>query len=319
MTNFWEKLSKPFTVLAPMDDVTDNVFRKVVNDTSRPDVFFTEFVSADGLVSDGRGVVDRKLKFEKTQHPIVAQIWSNDPEKMYQAASIVSKMGFSGIDINMGCPVREVVKKNAGAGLIGKFDLAKSIIEAVKKGAGNLPVSVKTRLGINLNIADAWATFLLSQNIAALTVHARTAVQMSKGFADWDEIAKIVSIRNKISPDTLVVGNGDVKNFTDVLEKHQKYGVDGVMIGRGIFSNPWVFEHPKKAHKKEEYISLFLKHLDFFEEENKDKKTMLKRYPPLKKFLKMYINNFNGANKLRQTLMDSASPNEARQILAKIK
>lgn len=313
MTNFWQKLPKPFTVLAPMDDVTDNVFRKVINATARPDVFFTEFTNADGLSSKGANIVSRKLIFDPDQHPIVAQLWSNNPQSMFKAAKIVKTMGFDGIDINMGCPVREVIKKSAGAGLIGKYDLSKSIIDAVKDGADGLPVSVKTRLGISVNIAEEWATFLLSQNLSALTIHARTASQMSKGLADWDEIAKIVKIKNKIAPKTVIIGNGDVKSYTEVLEKHKIFGVDGIMIGRGIFGNPWIFDvNSLISHKKSEYIELLLKHLDFFELENQDHKTMMKRFPALKKFLKMYINNFEGASLLRQRLMEVNTPEKVR-------
>ncbi|CAN5356363.1 tRNA-dihydrouridine synthase [soil metagenome] len=314
MDNFWEKLNKPFTVLAPMDDVTDNVFRKVVNETARPDVFFTEFTSADGLSSKGQSTVMRKLKFEQDQHPIVAQIWSNNPLKMEKAAKIISKMGFDGIDINMGCPSRSIVKKCAGAGMIGKYDLAKSIIDAVKKGAPNMPISVKTRLGINKNIADEWVTFLLNQNLAALTIHGRTAMQMSKGNADWDEIAKIVEIKNKVSRETLIIGNGDVKSYSEVIEKYEKYNVDGVMIGRGIFTNPWIFDKKEIVHERQDYFDMLLKHLDIFEKENKGR-NFKKIFSPLKKFFKMYIMNFEGANEFRIKLMETSNPNEVREML----
>lgn len=241
MSNFWQKLPRPFTVLAPMDDVTDNVFRQVVLQAGRPDVFFTEFASADGLVHGGHGIPLRKLNFTPDQHPIVAQIWGADPEKFEKAAGIVKDLGFDGIDINMGCPVRDVVKSGAGAGLIGSYEKAEMIIEAVKKGSGGLPLSIKTRLGIKENIARDWTTFLLKHDLAALIIHARLAKQMSTGFADWEEIGKIVKLRDAISPKTPIIGNGDVKSYAEVVEKQKKYGVDGVMIGRGIFANPWIF------------------------------------------------------------------------------
>lgn len=311
MINFWKNLNKPFTVLAPMDDVTDDVFRQIVQETARPDVFFTEFTNSDGLISIGNKIVARKLKYHPEQHPIVAQIWGSNPESMFKASQIVSKMGFDGIDINMGCPVREVVKKGAGAGLIGQFDQVKLIIDATINGAAGIPVSVKTRLGINKNIAEEWATFLLKQNIAALTIHGRIAKQMSTGFADWDEIAKIVDIKNKIAPETLLIGNGDVKSYQEVLEKHNTYGVDGVMIGRGIFQNPWIFDSTSPIKNKNDYLELLLKHLDLFESTwGSDK-----NFAIMKKFFKMYINNFPHASELRIKLMEAESVDEAKIIL----
>lgn len=316
MSDFWNKLKKPFTVLAPMDDVTDNVFRQIINKTARPDVFFTEFTNSDGLISLGGKIVARKLAFTPDQHPIVAQIWGNSPENMGKAAKIVRDLDFDGVDINMSCPVRKVVKKGSGAGLIGNYELSEKIINAVKKGAGELPVSIKTRLGLNVNIAKDWTEFLLKIGISALTIHARTAKQMSLGFADWEEIAKIVEIKNNVSPDTLIIGNGDVKSFQEILEKHKKYKVDGVMIGRGIFGNPWIFDSttPKfcgAGHTRENYISLFMKHLELFEETRGTDKN----FGVMKKFFKMYINNFNGAVKLRVKLMAANSFAEAKKII----
>lgn len=312
MTNFWQKLPKPFTVLAPMDDVTDNVFRQVVMKAGRPDVFFTEFVSSDGLVFNSHGVPLRKLTFTPNQHPIVAQIWGTNPENMEKAAKIVVDLGFDGIDINMGCPVREVMKRGAGAGLIGNYDLSGEIIISVKKGAGVLPVSVKTRLGKNDNIARDWCSFLLKQNIAALTIHARTAKQMSKVPADWEEIGKMVKIGNKISPETIIIGNGDVKSYKEVGDLSEKYGVDGVMIGRGIFANPWVFARDTKEHSRQDYIDLLLKHIDLFEKTWGE----TKNFAIIKKFFKMYINNFKGASILRQKLMEAKSFEEIKKRLA---
>ncbi|KKR73676.1 MAG: tRNA-dihydrouridine synthase [Candidatus Woesebacteria bacterium GW2011_GWA2_40_7] len=279
MNNFWLELHKPFTVLAPMDDVTDNVFRQVVLEAGRPDVFFTEFVSSDGLVFNSHGIPLRKLTFTSDQHPIVAQIWGTVPRNMKKAAKIVADLGFDGVDINMGCPVREVMKRGAGAGLIGNYDLSGEIIKSVKKGAGALPVSVKTRLG-------AFP-------------------------ADWEEIGEIVKIKDKIAPNTIIIGNGDVKSYIEVVKKAQKYGVDGVMIGRGIFVNPWVFSKDSGEHTKAEYIKLLLRHMELFE------KTWggTKNFAIIKKFFKMYINNFKGASILRQKLMEAKSFEEIKSFL----
>jgi nifR3 family TIM-barrel protein len=314
MTNFWLKLKKPFTVLAPMDDVTDNVFRQIILEAGRPDVFFTEFANVDGLVHGANGIPLHKLDYTQNQHPIVAQIWGTDPTNFEKAAKIVHSLGFDGIDINMGCPVRDVVKSGAGAGLIGEYGLSEKIIKAVKKEAKAIPVSIKTRLGKNENIAEEWITFLLKQNIAALTVHARIAKQMSGGEANWGEIGKIVKLRNKIAPKTLIIGNGDVKSYVEVIEKQKKFGVDGVMIGRGIFANPWLFSKNSSGHTKDEYLKLLVYHIDLFD------KTwgITKNFAVLKKFFKMYINNFEGANALRTRLMNAESFDDVKKILGSV-
>jgi len=311
MTNFWLVLPKPFTVLAPMDDVTDNVFRQVVLSAARPDVFFTEFVNSDGLNHGANGIPLRKLQFTSDQKPIVAQIWGNDPESMQNAAKIVKDLGFDGIDINMGCPVRDVVKKGSGAGLIGNYNLAGKIIKAVKNGAGKMPVSIKTRLGKNENIAKEWITFLLKEDIAALTVHARVAGQMSHCPADWNEIGKIVKIRNKIAPKTIIIGNGDIKSYKEVGTMHKKYGVEGIMIGRGIFANPWVFDPKFKARSKKEYLKLLTRHIELFETTLGEKK----HFAVIKKFFKMYVKDFEGANTLRKKLMDAGSFEEMKNLI----
>jgi tRNA-dihydrouridine synthase len=313
MNNFWTKLNKPFTVMAPMDDVTDNVFRQIILSAARPDVFFTEFANVDGLVHGANGIPLRKLSFTPNQHPIVAQIWGVNPTNFEKAAKMVCDLGFDGIDINMGCPVRDVVKMGAGSGLIGNYELVKEIIDSVKLGAGKLPVSVKTRLGNKVNISEEWITFLLGQKLAALTVHARIAKQMSQGFADWEEIGKIVKIKNKIAPETLIIGNGDVKSYPEVVEKHEKYKVDGVMIGRGVFANPWVFDPttPRLRRTRKNYVDLLLKHINLFESTWGD----TKNYQVLKKFFKMYINGFEGASAMRAKLMETENFNQVRKLL----
>ncbi|MEK7526616.1 MAG: tRNA-dihydrouridine synthase [Patescibacteria group bacterium] len=312
MASFWKLLPKPFLVLAPMDDVTDVVFRQVVSETCTPHVFFTEFVSSDGLNSIGRERVMKKLKYTQNQKPIVAQIWGSNPENIYNAAKLISELGFDGVDINMGCPVKDVVKKGSGAGTIGNYDLAKKIIAAAKKGAKGISVSVKTRLGINNVISHEWIPFLLEQKLDALTLHARTAKQLSKGQADWSEIGKAVILRDKICPETMIIGNGDIKDYKTVMQMYDTYHVDGVMIGRGVFSNPWVFEKTQNptVHTKKEYIDMLVRHMDLFDETWGE----TKNFAILKKFFKMYINNFKGASLLRQQLMECKNSFEVKQI-----
>jgi len=314
MANFWKLLPKSFLVLAPMEDVTDVVFREIVaKELARPDVFFTEFTSADGLFSEGRAKTIPRFKYSEKQRPIVAQIWGKNPENLYKAAQLVHQLKFDGIDINMACPDKAVLKKGCGGALIQNQTLAKQSIEAVREGSKDLPVSVKTRLGFDSIITEEWVTFLLRQKIDALTIHGRTVTQMSKGEANWDEIGKAVKIKNKIAPETVLIGNGDVKSFEEALVLNKKYGVEGIMIGRGIFSNPWVFERTvgPQIHSKEKYIKILLKHLALHDQTWGD----TKHFDTLKKFFKMYIKNFAGANELRQKLMECKNSSEVRTIL----
>lgn len=289
-----------------MDDVTDVVFREIVADLARPDVFFTEFVNADGLLYNPKRV-SRKLRLTEIQRPVVAQIWGIHPENIAKAAKTVKDLGFDGIDLNMGCPDRKVVKQGGGAGMIGNYELVKEVIDAARVG---LPLSAKTRLGININIAKEWLGFLLEQKLAALTVHGRLAKQMSNGQADWEEIGKAVKLREKISPETLIIGNGDVKFYSEVLEKYERYGIDGVMIGRGIFANPLVFSKTERELNREEKIALAKKHFELFRQIwGQDK-----NFEIVKKFFKIYINNFPDAAMLRKKLMEAKTPEEIGRI-----
>lgn len=308
MNNFWIKIPKPFSVLAPMENVTDYVFREIMStEVPKPDVLFTEFTNVDALSSSGYEKTIHRFKFSSKQHPIVAQIWGTNPEHFTKAAQIAEKLGFDGIDINMGCPVRAVIKIGACSALINNRPLVKDIIKATRKGTKKLPVSVKTRIGFKDVQTEEWISFLLEQEIDALTIHGRTAKQMSDVPANWEEIAKAVKIKNEISPNTIVIGNGDAKSQSDIQEKHDKYGVDGVMVGRGIFSNPWIFEKEEKEHGWEDYKKVLLKHLELYDQ------TM--HYDKLKKFFKMYVNSFEGAGDLRAKLMETKNVEEALNIL----
>ncbi len=315
MNSFWKKLPKPFTVLAPMEDVTNFAFREVVSRyLPKPDVLFTEFTNVDALTSDGYQKTIHRFKHSNYQKPIVAQIWGTNPENFMKSAKIARELGFDGIDINMGCPVRAVVKIGACSALINNRELVKEIIEATKKGAGDLPVCVKTRIGTKNVITDEWITYLLEQKLSAITIHGRTARQMSDVPANWEEIAKAVKIKNEISPDTIIIGNGDVKNYEDVIKNYDNYGVDGVMIGRGIFSNPWVFEKEIRSHSFEESKKVLIKHLMLCDTDQHYDKLRFS-YDAIKKFYKMYVNNFDGASKLRAELMATKTIEEALQIL----
>ncbi|MHB8443349.1 MAG: tRNA dihydrouridine synthase [Patescibacteria group bacterium] len=311
MANFWSNLKKPFFVLAPMDDVTDIVFRDVVEKVYPPDVFFTEFVSIEGLASKGRENVIRKLKRNSdSSKPQVAQIWGRNLDSYIKASNDIKKMGFDGIDINMGCPERGIVRRGYCGGLIGQYSEVSEIIKATKKGAGDIPVSVKTRIGLDHIITDEWISFLLEQDLAAITIHARTVKEMSKVQAHWDEIKKVVELRDKLSPETLIIGNGDVESYTDGIKLVKDTGVDGIMIGRGIFKDIFVFDPEKRENTQKDMINILLYHLDKYETESE-----YKSFQILKKFFKIYVNSFEGANDLRVELMNTNSVEEVRNII----
>jgi tRNA-dihydrouridine synthase len=312
--NFWKQLSKPFFVLAPMDDVTDTSFRRVVAQAAPADVYFTEFTSVDGLMSQGGHLaVERRLKFDpaELERPLVAQIWGLDLDNYKQTAEDLVRRGFSGIDINMGCPVKDVIKKGCCSALINNPTLAAQIIAAVKAGAGDLPVSVKTRIGFHDITTEEWIGFLLRQDVAAITIHARTTREQSKVPAHWDEVAKAVKLRDELAPDTLIIGNGDVRNREHGLELAKETGADGIMIGRGVFHDLFAFDD--EIHDPSELFDHLLRHLDLYEEAWEGTKP----YDILKKFFKIYVNGFPGASDLRVQLMETKSADEAREVLSR--
>lgn len=315
MSNFWKALPVPFTILAPMDGVTDVVFREIITRVGKPDVLFSEFTNVEALNSAGKKSQIERLKFTESEHPIVAQIWGVDPKNFYKSAIEVSMMGFDGIDINMGCPDRSVLKSGSCAGLIKNRKLAGEIINATIEGSRGLPVSVKTRLGFDDYQTEDWIYFLLGFDLKALSIHARTVRQMSKVAANWDEILKAVKIRDQLKKDTLIIGNGDVENLTEVLEKHKKYGVDGVMIGRGIFKNPWLFKKEEIDVSVEQRLDTLLMHAKLFTKTWGD----TKNFAILKKFFKIYINGFTKASKLRADLMETKNLAQVKEVIAKFK
>lgn len=293
-----------------MDGVTDAVFRHVVTKAARPDVFFTEFTNAAAFFSDhGRPSTDSRLAFNTDEQPIVAQIWGTNPDHYEYMAKELAKRGFAGIDINMGCPVKDVVKTGACSALIETPELAGKLITAAKKGG--IPVSVKTRIGFKHIQTEDWLGFLLSQDIAALSIHGRTQKEMSKVPAHWDEIAKAVRLRDRIAPGTPIIGNGDITDRADGFERAKQTGVDGIMIGRGVFQNPFCFEQKPREHSREELLGLLDYHLDLVE-----RSPHRMPFAPLKRFFKIYVRDFAGAGELRAALMDAKDIPEVRTILA---
>lgn len=316
MSFSWQNLKKPFFVLAPMEGATDTVFRQIVARCGRPDVFFTEFTSVEGLTSErGFKEVSKRLKFTENERPLIAQIWGKTPEKYAQSAKIVREMGFDGIDINMGCPDRTVVKNGCCSALIENPELAKQIIEAVKSEAGDLPVSVKTRIGLRVIKTEEWIEFLLQQNLSALTIHLRTAKEMSKVTPHWEEMKKVLALRDKISRNTVIIGNGDLFTLQEAKDKISEYGFDGAMLGRAIFQNPWLFT----GKLPEEFdgatkLELLKHHLELYESTWGEGKS----FYPLKKYFKIYTSGFEGAGSLREKLMETNSFDEAKEILSSV-
>lgn len=314
MKNFWLDLPKPFFILAPMEAVTDVVFRHVVAEAARPDIFFTEFTNAASFASE-KGVHSTRgrLAFTEDEHPMVAQIWGNNPENFAFMARGLADMGYKGIDINMGCPDKAVVKQGSGSGLIGCTAESAALIAAAKEGG--LPVSVKTRLGsTRIDEWKPWLTHLLEQDIVNLTIHLRTRKEMSKVPAHFELIPEIKALRDEIAPGTLLTINGDIRDRAHGEELVKKYGVDGVMIGRGIFHNPFAFETTSTEHSREELLGLLRLQLDLHDKYSTELEP--RRFDPLKRFFKIYVREFEGAPELRDQLMHTKNTDEVRALLS---
>ncbi|WP_432721009.1 tRNA dihydrouridine synthase [Staphylococcus shinii] len=310
--NFWRELPRPFFVLAPMEDVTDVVFRHVVSEAGRPDVFFTEFTNTESFCHpEGIHSVRGRLTFTEDEQPMVAHIWGDKPEHFREMSIGMAEMGFKGIDLNMGCPVANVATKGKGSGLIQRPETAAEIIQATK--AGGLPVSVKTRLGYSeIDEWRDWLKHVFEQDIANLSIHLRTRREMSKVDAHWELIGEIKKLRDEIAPDTLLTINGDIPDRKTGLELAEKYGIDGVMIGRGIFHNPYAFEKEPREHTSEELLGLLRLHLDLFDKHSKNESRLFK---PLRRFFKIYVRGIRGASELRHQLMSTNTTDEARELL----
>ena len=345
--NFWQTLPKPFLTVAPMADVTDAAFRRMIAKYSgweeRDDVvMWTEFVAADGLMlatPEGKEMLKADLKYSEEERPVVAQLFSGHAENIEPAAKLCAEMGFDGVDINMGCPVQKIAKQGAGSAMILNPENAKEVIRAAKRGAGDIPVSVKTRIGYNEDEIETWIPNLLEEKPAALTVHMRTKKEMSKVPAAWEKLARIVELRDQISPETLVIGNGDVLSASDGRQKAIRAGADGAMVGRALFGNPWFFNPHRQLPTKltalpthgvnrdtiieedmsdeqieyitlEERLAVMVEHSKLFVE-----LLPFKNFSVMKKHYKAYVNGFSGAAHLRADLMATNSPEEVEVIV----
>jgi nifR3 family TIM-barrel protein len=318
MKNFWKDLPKPIFVLAPLANVTDAAFRRLIAKYSKPHgpaVMWTEFVSADGLVlanEEGRSKLMRDLVFTDAERPIVAQFFTSNPAHMEAAARLAQDLGFDGIDINMGCPDKSIEKQRAGAALMRDSSRAVEIVEAAKQGAPNLPVSVKTRLGYNTDQLETWLPAILASKPAALTLHARTRKDMSKVPARWERVARAVEIRNALGYDMPLLGNGDALNIADARRKAAESGADGVMLGRAIFGSPWLFDE-NAAPTLRQKLEIAIEHTELFETLLGD----IKSFAIMKKHFKAYVEGFDGAKELRMELMETTSAAEVRAIITR--
>jgi tRNA-dihydrouridine synthase len=326
-----ETLPQPFFVLAPMDDVTDTVFRQVIDLCAPPDLYFTEFVNVDGLQSPGRPKLMKKLRFAQTETKLIAQLWGKNPQNFRKTAQQIadgtfakelglpSGHNFVCVDLNMGCPAKSEVQNNTCSALIKleNRQLAQDIIDATKEGlADRLPLSLKTRVGFN-EVDMSWFEFLLEQKLNMLTVHGRTRKEMSKVPANWELIGQVADLRTSLKVNTLIVGNGDVVNKKDGLELAKKHNLDGIMIGRGVFHDPFAFADlsPWQDYTKEQRIALFRKHVELYQQ------TWMHGERPvhtLNKFCKIYIQNFDGAKEIRERLMHAESADDLVKQLTEL-
>ncbi|MEK3875551.1 tRNA dihydrouridine synthase [Paenibacillus sp. FSL M7-0420] len=311
--NFWLDLPKPFFILAPMEDVTDIVFRHVISEAAKPDVFFTEFTSAENYCHPvGKENVGGRLMFTADEQPIVAHIWGNKPALFEQMSIDMKKLGFRGIDINMGCPAQNAAASGKGAGLIRHPEVAAEIIQAAK--AGGLPVSVKTRLGYSkIDEWRGWLGHILKQDIANLSIHLRTKKEKSKVAAHWELIPEIKKLRDELAPNTLLTINGDIPDRATGLKIVEQYGVDGIMIGRGIFTNPFAFEKDSKEHSAKDFLSLLLLQLDLHDKYSTE--TLPRSFRPLLRYFKIYVRGFRGADELKDQLMETTSTDQVRRLV----
>lgn len=311
--NIWQELQKPIFALAPMEGVTDASFREVIAHAARPDLFFTEFTNVSSFASEkGRHDALDRLKITKTDAPIIAQIWGKNPDHFAELASALKRLGFSGIDLNFGCPDRHVNKAGGGAAMIKTPDLAVDCIRRAKESSNGLPVSVKTRLGFSfVNEYQTWLSIILKEHPAALTVHLRTRKEMSKVPAHYELIPEVVKLRDEFSPETKLLINGDIKDRAAALELYKKYpSLDGFMIGRGIFENPYCFARDNHQPTKEELLGLLHLHLDRYAKYSSNKS-----FEPLKHYFKIYVRDFPGASDLRTKMMSCKNTTEARKVI----
>ncbi|DBA01266.1 TPA: hypothetical protein N0F65_010858 [Lagenidium giganteum] len=315
--SFWRSLPKPIYCVAPMANVTDVAFRRIISDLAKPTVMWTEFVSCEALTHDAasRNRMMTTLMYAEQERPVVAQLFGSKPHQFYESAMILRDLGFDGIDINMGCPEENVNKQASGAALILDPERAVEIVRETKRGAGDVPVTIKTRIGFHHIDYNDWVLRLLGTEPEVLTIHGRTRDEMSKVPAHWDAIGDIVQIAKAAGSPALIFGNGDVQSLVEAKQKVDTYGVDGVMLGRALFGNPWLFHgYEGTAHVSvRDKLLVMRKHTQYFEELLS--RPQLVGFPRMKKFYGSYFRGIPNARNVREKLAAARTPEDAYAIL----
>ena len=345
---FWHELKRPIIGLSPMDGVTDHPYRHIQKKYGRPDVIYTELATVEGFCRGVEKVLDDFL-YDEAQRPIIAQIYGTTPQFFRESAVALCQMGFDGIDINMGCPAKSVAHSGAGAALILTPKLAQQILKATKAGVKDwqngktvrdcahitkelakkieqrykklpkqyqqhdrpVPVTVKTRVGFDVTVIQDWIKTLLEVEPVAIAIHGRTLQQGYGGMADWEEIGKAVHTAK--GSNTMIFGNGDVHNRRMALDKVKQYGVDGVLIGRGTFGNPWAFLDQEVDIQTSAAVAV--EHSQFFEDTFGKRENY--RFLPMRKHLGWYIRGIPNATVIRVELVRSESAAQVAEILKK--
>ncbi len=316
MRSVYQRLPRPFIAAAPMDDITDTAFRRVLRQASAPDLMYTEFAWVKGLCSSKPTRSRDRLRFHPEERPLIAQLWGRDPEAFERAAAVAEQLGFDGVDINMGCSVRKVLKRGAGAGLIATPELAAAIISAARRGAPSLPLSVKTRLGLTEPRVAEWCGFLLRQDLAALCVHARTAAQGYGGDADWEAINEVLALRDRLAPETVIVGNGDLASAGSALQLHPRYPVDGFMIGRAMLQSPFALSRGPEASQRAVEVSgleLYRRHITLHRETWRERRSA----GVLKRFVRTYLAGAPEYAELRRALLLSRDHDDMLALISR--
>ncbi len=362
--NLWKNFVKPIVGLAPMDGVTDYVYREIQSEVAKPDVTITEFIAVEGIVRMSEGLL-ADFWYSAKQRPVIAQIYGNDPQLFYAAAQLACELGFDGVDINMGCPAKSVVHRGCGAGLIRTPELAKDIITATKHAVedwythginwekwplisgstaksrylrflGNtkslgveniyddmekinstrrlIPVSVKTRIGFDIPVTEEWIKTIAGCDIAAIAIHGRTLKQSYSGNSNWEEIRIGVDAAKSVNSEIIVLGNGDIKDLHFAREVIANSNVDGVLVGRGTWGNPWLISEIKQDRELtltlDEKFEVMLTHARLHE------KTKPNGFVQMRKNLAWYISGIPGAAALRSELVRAKDAGEVARIIS---
>lgn len=347
-TSFWQELPRPIMGVSPMDGITDFPFRQITKKYGNPAVVYTEFTSVEGLCH-GADQLLKDFLFDVSQRPVIGQIYGTTPDFFRQAAIVLCQLGFDGIDINMGCPAKNVAHSGAGAALIQTPQLAQEIIRATQLGIKQwqegitvencpditeaiaikvnqrssklpshyqdrtrmIPVSVKTRVGYHQPVIQEWIPTLVETEVAAIALHGRTLKQQYGGLASWELIGQAAELVKNTG--TLLLGNGDVKSLEDARQKITAYGTDGVLMGRAAMGNPFVF---KESDQQPDHLTLFkvaLEHAQLYEQTfGTDEKY---NFLPMRKHLGWYVHDIPNASQIRLAIYRCNSSQEFVEVM----